>query len=54
MAKELRKHAPKKLVGRKSDDNSDKDFNIHSSRDYWEDIEPKMTDAAKNLDFSKR
>ena len=53
VAKEIRKHAPKKIAGRKPEENSDKDLNIHSSRDYWEDIEPKMNVAAKNLDFSK-
>ena len=52
MLKDMTKHNKKVCVGRKSGENSDKDLNIHSSRDYWEEIEPKMNEAAKNLDFS--
>ena len=48
----MTKHDQKHIALRKSGDNSDKDRDIHSSRDYWEDIEPKMNEAAKNLDFS--
>lgn len=54
LQKEAKKQIVKNHIGRKSGENSDKDFNIHSSRDYWEDIEPKMNLATKNLDFSKK
>jgi len=33
-------------------DNSDKDLEIRSSRDFWEEIGPKMNNNAKMLDFS--
>ena len=33
-------------------DNSDQDLDIHSSRDFWEEIGPKMNNNTKMLDFS--
>jgi len=34
------------------DINSDKDMDIRSSRDYWQEIEPKLNKKAKIFDFS--
>jgi hypothetical protein len=34
------------------DRNSEKDIDIRSSRDYWEEIEPKLNKKAKLFDYS--
>ncbi len=42
----------KAWVDPNDDRNSDKDIDVRSSRDYWQDIEPKLNKKAKILDFS--
>ena len=42
----------KARVDPNDDRNSDKDIDVRSSRDYWQDIEPKLNKKAKILDFS--
>ena len=50
----LRERALKPKKPRQNDDrDSDKMSDIRSSRDYWEDIEPKLNINAKLLDFSE-
>ena len=42
----------KAWVDPNEDRNSDKDIDVRSSRDYWQEIEPKLNKKAKILDFS--
>jgi len=40
-------------LGGGSNVDSDKDLEIRSSKNYWEDIEPKMNKHAEILDLSR-